>query len=264
MNLIDSHAHLDLPEFDADREAVIERARTAGVASIVTIGIGPKECRAAVQIAQQWPFVYAALGIHPHNAARWNGEVRDFLAQAAHQPKVVAIGEIGLDFYRNRSAKKDQIRCFRDQIHLARDLKLPIIIHDREAHRETLAIVREEHAGEYGGVFHCFSGDASMARECIDLGFFISIPGTVTFRNAHVLHEVVRHVPLEHLLVETDCPFLTPVPFRGKRNEPAYVRYVAEAIAALKNLTTEEVASQTTANADKLFGLTRYSVGRDT
>ncbi|MCX8043977.1 MAG: TatD family hydrolase [Desulfobacterota bacterium] len=255
MGLIDSHAHLDLSEFNTDRDAVIKRARTEGVVSIVTIGIGLEECRAALQIAQQWPFVYAALGIHPHNAGRWSAQVRDFLEHAARQPKVVALGEIGLDFYRNRSSKEDQRRCFRDQIGLAKSLKLPVIIHDREAHRETLDIVREEHAGEYGGVFHCFSGDAALARKCIDLGFYISIPGTVTFRNASLLHEVVRAVPLEYLLIETDCPFLTPVPFRGKRNEPAYVRYVAEAIAALKQLPLEEVAYATTKNTKRLFRL---------
>jgi len=255
MPLIDSHAHLDLPEFDPDRDAVIERARAAGLVAIITIGIGLKECRQALHLAQLFPFIYVALGIHPHNARQLDRHALDFIEKNARHDKVVAIGEIGLDFYRNRAPREEQIKSFRSQLQLAQALKLPVVIHDREAHRETMQMLQEERSGEYGGVLHCFSGDTAMARTCIDLGFFISIPGTVTFKNATRLHEVVRAVPLEHLLIETDCPFLTPVPFRGKRNEPSYVRYVAAAIAALKNIPFETVASTTTANAVRLFGL---------
>lgn len=257
MTLIDSHAHLDLQEFDPDRDDVIRRARDAGVEAILTIGIGMKECRHALELAHRWPFIYAALGIHPHNARQCNRRALEFLQYNASDPKVVAVGEIGLDFYHHRAPRDEQIRAFREQIYLSKSLKLPIIIHDREAHRETIEILREEQAGEFGGVLHCFSGDVAMARACIDLGFYISIPGVVTFRTARILHEVVQVVPLEHLLVETDCPFLTPVPFRGKRNEPAYVRYVAETIATLKQVPFETVARVTAENARTLFGFPR-------
>lgn len=255
MTFIDSHAHLDLPEFDHDREAVIGRAQAAGIEKIITIGIGIRECREALQIAETWPFVYAALGMHPHNAKHLDIRALDFIEQNARHKKVVGLGEMGLDFYRNRSPREDQIRCFRAQIDLAKSLKLPVIIHDREAHAETVAILREEKAGEHGGVLHCFSGDAQMAFACIDMGFYISIPGTVTFKNAQTLQEVVREVPLEHLLIETDCPFLTPIPFRGKRNEPSYVKLVAEKIAEIKKITVEEVGRMTSQNSKRLFAL---------
>jgi TatD DNase family protein len=253
MTFIDSHAHLDLPEFTHDRDAVIARAQAAGIENIITIGIGIRECESALQIAQTRPFIYAALGMHPHNAKRLDLQALDFIEKNARHPKVVGIGEMGLDFYRNRSSREDQIRCFRAQLDLAKSLKLPVIIHDREAHGETLAILREEHGGAHGGVLHCFSGDARMAFACIDMGFYISIPGTVTFKNAQTLHEVVRAVPLEHMLIETDCPFLTPIPFRGKRNEPAHVRLVAEKIAEIKRVAVEEVGRVTTRNTKKLF-----------
>lgn len=253
--LIDTHAHLDLDDFDPDRETVIERARAAGVARIITIGIGLEECRRALEIAASHPFIHAAIGMHPHNASLLDLAALDFLEQHARKTRVVALGEIGLDFYRNRSPRSDQVRAFRAQLDLASALKMPVVIHDREAHKETLQILREEKPPR-GGVLHCFSGDTAMAHACIDLGFLISIPGTITFKNASTLHEVVREVGLEHLLVETDCPFLTPVPHRGKRNEPAYVRFVAEKIAELKKTSVEDVIERTGANACRLFGLT--------
>ena len=250
--LIDTHAHLDLPEFKPDQEAVIERARAAGVKRIITIGIGLKECRRALEIARAHSFIHAAIGIHPHNASHLDLPALDFLEKNAGDPNVVALGEMGLDFFRNRSPRDDQIRAFRAQLDLAESLKLPVVIHDRDAHDETMQILREEKPSN-GGVLHCFSGDAAMARACIDLGFLISIPGTVTFKNAEQLHAVVRDIPLEHLLLETDCPFLTPMPHRGKRNEPAYVRFVAEKVAELKKTSVEEVIERTGANACRLF-----------
>lgn len=253
MTFIDSHAHLDLPEFSMDREDVIRRARDNGIEIIVTIGIGIKECKKALQIADAHSFIYAGLGIHPHNAGALDLKALDFIEQNAQHKKVVALGEMGLDFYRNLSPKDDQTRCFRAQLDLAKSLNLPVIIHDRDAHDETLAILREEKAGTHGGVLHCFSGDTQMAFACIDMGFFISIPGTVTFKNAQMLHDVVSKVPLEHLLIETDCPFLTPVPFRGKRNEPSYVKLVAEKIAEIKKISIEEVGRITTNNTTRLF-----------
>jgi TatD DNase family protein len=252
--LIDTHAHLDLDDFDADRDAVISRARAAGVERVITIGIGPEECRRAIEIAEAHPFIYAAIGMHPHNAAMLGLAALDFLEQHARNPRVVALGEMGLDFFRNRSPRGDQIRAFRAQLDLAAALKLPVVIHDRDAHAETLQILREEKP-PCGGVLHCFSGDTAMARSCIDLGFMISIPGTVTFKNAAMLHSVVVDTGLEHLLIETDCPFLTPAPHRGKRNEPAYARFVAEKIAELKKASIEDVIACTGANACRLFSL---------
>jgi len=254
--LIDTHAHLDLPEFDPDREAVIERARQAGVERIITIGIGHKECLRAIEIARAHAFIAAAIGMHPHNASKLDLAALDFLEKNAREPEVVALGEIGLDFFRNRSPREDQVRAFRAQLDLAESLKLPVVIHDRDAHEETLAILREEKPA-CGGVLHCFSGDTAMARACIDLGFLISIPGTVTFKNAAQIQDVVQKIPLEHLLIETDCPFLTPMPHRGKRNEPAYVRFVAEKIAEIKNTGLEDVIERTGANACRLFNLTQ-------
>lgn len=253
---IDTHAHLDLPEFAGDRHEVIQRALHNGIERIITIGIGIEECRQAKAIADSYPAVYAALGIHPHNAAALDMAVLDFLETSARHPKVVAIGEIGLDFFRNRSPRPAQVRAFRAQLDLAQSLKLPVIIHDRDAHGETLAMLREEQAGLCGGVLHCFSGDAAMAVHCIDLGFYISIPGTVTFKQALLVQEVVSKVPLEHLLIETDCPFLAPVPHRGQRNEPLYVKLVAQQIARIKHEAVEHVAQVTTSNARKLFRLT--------
>jgi TatD DNase family protein len=255
MSLIDSHAHLDLPEFKHDLDAVIQRACDNGVESIITVGIGIHECRQALKLAEQYPFVYATLGIHPHNATDLDSASLDFLEKNASHAKVVALGEMGLDYYRNLSPQDAQRRCFSAQLGLARSLKLPVVIHDRDAHDETLEILRQEKAHEMGGVLHCFSGDVAMAFACIDMGFFISIPGTVTFKSARVIQDVVRSVPLKHLLIETDCPFLTPVPHRGKRNEPAHVRLVAEKIAEIKQLHFDEVARATAENACKVFRL---------
>jgi len=250
---IDSHAHLEMPDYDHDRDEMIKRALDQGIDKIVTIGIDKKECEQAIELAATYPFIYAALGLHPHNAKRSDKNLFDFIKESARHKSVVALGEMGLDFFKNWSPRNEQIRCFHDQLALARELKLPAIIHDRDAHEETLRILREERAWEAGGVIHCFSGDFKMAAACIDMGFFISVPGTVTFKNATILQEVVKKIPLENILIETDAPFLAPVPFRGKRNEPAYVRYVAEKIAEIKKVPLEIVASVTTHNACLLF-----------
>ena len=255
MQLIDSHAHLDLPDFAHDLDAVIQRALGSGVDSIITAGIGMHECRQALALAEKYPFIYATLGIHPHNATEFDRAALDFIEKNAGNPKVVALGEMGLDYFRNRSPREAQRSCFRAQLGLARNLKLPVVIHDRDAHDEILEILQQEKARDIGGVLHCFSGDAVMAAACIDMGFYISIPGTVTFKGANLIQDVVRNVPLEHLLIETDCPFLTPAPHRGKRNEPAYVRLVAEKIAQIKQLHFDEVAQVTADNTRKVFRL---------
>ena len=250
---IDSHAHLEMPDYDHDRDEMIKRALDQGIENIVTIGIDKEECEQAIKLSAAYPFIYVALGLHPHNAKKSDNKLFDFIKENARHKKVVALGEMGLDFFKNWSPRNDQIKCFHDQLALARELKLPAIIHDRDAHEETLSILREERAWESGGVIHCFSGDFKMAAACIDMGFFISIPGTITFKNASILQDVVMKVPLESILIETDAPFLAPVPFRGKRNEPAYVRYVAEMIAEIKKVPLETVALVTTINAKRLF-----------
>jgi len=260
--LIDTHAHLDLPQFDADRNAVVERADAAGVGVIVNAGADVESSRRAVALAAQYPGVYAGVGVHPHDAKQVDGEALAALRELARQPKVVAVGEIGLDFYRNLSPQDLQRRAFQAQLAWAARLGKPVIVHDREAHAEVLKALTGWAAGlagsslaERAGVLHSFSGDLLMAKRAIDLGFYISISGPVTYQNARRLVEVVQALPLDRLLIETDCPYLTPHPHRGKRNEPAYVRLVAEEIAKIKGLTLDEVSAATTANARRLFEL---------
>jgi len=253
--LIDTHAHLSLPQFDKDRTEVIKRARDAGIKHIITVGTDSDDCRKAVALAQEHDFISAAVGIHPHDAKTINAETYSLLRELAADNNVVAIGEIGLDFYRNLSSQEIQVQHFREQLWLAREVSLPVIIHDREAHQEVLKILQEEKAETMGGVIHCFSGDWEMAKACLDMGFYISIPGTITFKKSDAYHKLVRDLPLDRMLVETDCPFLAPYPFRGKRNEPAYVQYVAETVARIKRIAQEELAKITTQNAQKLFNL---------
>jgi TatD DNase family protein len=253
--LIDSHAHLEMKDFDRDRARVIDRAQKAGVSQIVTVATTLADARKALAIAEEFPMVHVAIGIHPHEVKEIDGKTYDELRALAQEKKVVAFGEIGLDFYRNFSPREVQIRRFRELLRMGRQLGLPIIIHDREAHGETLRIIREESNGPWKGVFHCFSGDAAMAKEVLQLGFSLSIPGTVTFPKSTTQQEVVRRIPLEKILLETDCPYLAPEPYRGKRNEPAYIRQTAEAVAALKGLSLEDVARITSVNAQQLFGI---------
>jgi TatD DNase family protein len=253
--LIDSHAHLEMPEFKKDLEEVISRARSSGVEIILTVGTEKGDWARAMEIARSHPEVYAILGVHPHNAKEIDEESYPILKRLCMDEKVKAYGEIGLDFFRNLSPRDLQIRRFREQIALAGELKLPVVIHDRDAHRETLEILKSEGAGVHGGIIHCFSGDGPMARACIDMGFLISIPGTVTFKNEGDYQEIVRDLPLDSLLIETDAPFLAPVPFRGKRNEPALVRYTAQRIAEIKKISFEKVAEATTNNALRIFGI---------
>jgi TatD DNase family protein len=257
MNLIDTHTHLDFPQFDGDREQVIERAANAGVKAIVNVGTDLASSRAAVALAEAYPQIYAAVGVHPHDAKTMTGETLEELRALASHPKVVAVGEIGLDFYRDLSPRDQQRQAFQQQLALAREVGKPVIIHDREAHKEVMAILRRwaEGCQQPVGVLHCFSGDLAMAQEAIELGFYISIAGPVTFQNARRLRELIRQLPLEKLLVETDCPYLAPHPHRGKRNEPAYVKLVAQEVARIKGTSSEEVARITSDNAQALFAL---------
>ena len=251
--LIDSHAHLEMKEFNPDREEVIERARQAGVSYIVTVGTNLAQSRKALSLARQHENIYATVGVHPHDVARADSETFDDLCEIARDPKVVAYGEIGLDFFRNISPREKQIEMFNLQLELAVQLKLPVIIHDRDAHEQTLRMVKA--SGVRRGVFHCFSGDYSMARQCIDLGFYISIPGVVTFDNAKTIQDVAQRVPLSSLLLETDAPYLTPAPHRGKRNEPSFIINTAKKVAQIKGLPWEEVADVTARNTMNLFGI---------
>ena len=253
--LIDSHAHLEMPEFKKDLEEVIQRAKQSGVETMLTVGTEKKDWARALEIAQSHPFIYAVLGVHPHHAKEIDGDTYSFLRELCQSEKVIAFGEICLDFFRNLSPREVQLQRFREQIGLARELKLPIVIHDRDAHGETMEILKSEKAHENGGVIHCFSGDYEMAKQCMDLGFYISVPGSITFKNAGPFQEIIRKLPLESLLVETDAPFLAPVPFRGKRNEPSYVRYTVEKVAEIKKVSFERVAEVTTENALRVYKL---------
>jgi len=249
----DSHAHLDLTPLSDTEEAVVRRARDAGVTRIATVGIDPESGERAVSIAHRHTGVYAVVGLHPHDAGRLSDTLLARLEALSRCDKVVAIGETGLDFYRDRAPRDTQRAAFREQIRLARRRNLPVVIHDRDAHDEVLSILSEENAAEVGGIIHCFSGDVAMARGAIAMNFLVSIPGAITYKGSEKQVEAVRELPLDRLLIETDCPFLAPVPHRGKTNEPSYVPLVAAKIAAIKGVTVEDVARTTTINALRLF-----------
>jgi TatD DNase family protein len=242
-----------MQEFKRDLEAVIQRAKESGVEYTFTVGTEKKDWERALEIANSHPSIYAILGVHPHNAKEIDDQTYSMLKEFCRNGKVKAYGEIGLDFFRNLSPRDIQLKRFREQIGLAKELGLPIVVHDREAHQETLEILKSEKAEECRGIIHCFSGDYDMAKVCIDMGFYISIPGSITFKNAESFREIVKKIPLEFLLVETDAPFLTPEPFRGKRNEPSYVRYTAQKVAEIKNVSFEKVTEVTTENAMRVY-----------
>jgi len=252
--LVDTHAHLDSGQFRVDVDAVIARAGEFGVGTILTVGCDLDSSRAGIELARLFPQVYASVGFHPHDAATVDTAALAALKELAAQDKVVAIGEVGLDFYRDRAPRDLQRQALRAQIRLARELGKPLIVHDRDAHAEVLTILREEGASEVGGVMHCFSGDLELARACVALGFFISFAGPLTYPNS-TLCKVAAELPIDVMLVETDCPYLAPQPWRGKRCEPAFVRATAEALAAIKGLTLEDVARITSRNAFRLFGI---------
>jgi TatD DNase family protein len=253
--LIDTHAHLDMPEFAADLPRVIQRAEEAGVHTIMTVGTDPDSCRKTLEISEAYPTIFAIIGVHPHNAAEIDKSNLDALKKLAQHKKVKAWGEVGLDFYRNLSPPAIQQERFRQQIMIAKEMKLPLVIHSRSATQETITCLQEEGARDVGGIIHCFSGDRKTAVSYLEMGFVISIPGVITFTKAEELRKVVGGLPLERIILETDAPFLAPVPHRGKRNEPAYVRFTAEAIAQIRSLDLTEVANITTTNARKVFRL---------
>jgi len=258
VRLVDSHAHLDFEDYQADLPAVVARARAAGVERIVCIGLwrAPGQFGNALQLARQDPATFAATaGVHPHECARVPEEDWARLGELAHDPAVVGIGETGLDFHYDHSPRPVQIESFRRSLRIARQAGKPVVVHVREADAACAEVLANEGVPPAGGVIHCFTGDAEAARRYLGLGLHLSVAGVVTFRTAGPLREAVRLVPRDRLLVETDCPFLAPIPWRGKRNEPAYVARTAEKVAELWGVSAEEVGEITTANARRLFRL---------
>src|SRR5688572_22325933 len=261
MTLIDSHCHIDGEAFDIDRDDVVQRAKNAGVRAMLTIGTGDPhsdDFRKAVAVSEQYENVFASVGVHPHDAKLYDDKAENHLIDLVKSSdKVIAWGEIGLDFYYDHSPRDVQIEVFRRQIRTARELDLPIIIHSRDANDETVESLREECSYENfrGGIMHCFGGTPAMAESLMEIGFLISFAGNVTFKKADQLREAARVVPLEKLLIETDCPFLTPVPFRGKRNEPSFVVHTAKFLADFYEIPIEKLANQTTQNFFDFFNL---------
>ena len=253
--LIDSHAHIQGPEYASEVQAVVQRAREAGVETIIVVG-GAGELssnQAAVALAESHPGLYATVGMHPHDAKDVGEDEIEKLKHLTAKATVIAVGETGLDFYYNHSPREVQRKVFARFIQMATETNLPLVVHERDAFQDAAELLRSEGRGQLRGVIHCFTGDYQAARQYLDLGFYLSFTGIITFKNAQALRDVVRDVPLERMFMETDSPYLTPVPHRGKRNEPAYVRFVAETIAKVKGLTFEEVARVTSNNVRELF-----------
>jgi TatD DNase family protein len=254
MPLVDTHAHLHFPEYADDLGAVLERAHAATVVGMVTIGTDRDTNAAAVALAERHPEIWATVGVHPHDAAEaTEADLSAMERLARESPRVVALGEMGLDFFRDLSPRERQEEMFRRQLALARQLGKPVVIHCRDAHAETLAILAEERVEETGGVMHCFSGDVEIAKRCLDLGLMISLAGPVTYKNARALPDVARFVPDDRLVLETDCPFLPPHPHRGRRNEPAYVTLTAARVGELRGVDAEALGQAVTRNAATLF-----------
>ncbi len=253
--LIDSHAHLDDSSFDNDREEIIRDLKNNDIDIVLNPGSDMASSIKSVSLSQKYDFIYSAVGYHPHDSKDMTEETLDVLKSLTKKEKVVAIGEIGLDYHYDNSPRDVQKKWFREQIRLAKELNLPYIVHDREAHEDILNIMKEESYDGMTGILHCFSGSVELAKEFIKMGFYISLGGPITFKNAKKPKLVAKEIPLRHLLIETDSPYLTPVPNRGKRNEPTYVRYVAAEIAAIKEIPFNEVAVKTGENFKKLFKL---------
>jgi TatD DNase family protein len=252
--LIDTHCHLDFDRYELDRKEVIQRAFDANVAGLLNISVDLKSARKSIEIAERYQGIYAAVGVHPNDAAEASEEDLVELLSLLQHPKVVAVGEVGLDLYRDYSPKEVQRKIFKRFLHWSIEYQKPLIIHNRNADAEIVSLIENTSKSGWRGVFHCFSGDRNLAQRILDLGFLISFTGTITFKNS-TSTPVVKYVPLDRLLLETDSPFLAPVPHRGKRNEPAYVHFIAQKIAEIKGHTVQEVARITTQNARDLFGI---------
>ncbi len=258
--MIDSHVHLNHRDYKRDFQAVLSRAREAGITGMVNIGFDLESSRETAAYVDEYEFMYGAVGVHPHDAVTYTDEVETALAGLLDKPGVIALGEIGLDYYRNLSPRDTQLAVFRRQLALAKEMGKPIIIHCRDAFDDVLETLSTE-GDRYRGIFHAFSGDTAMARDVMSLGFHIGVGGVVTFKNAR-LPGVVATIPMTSIVLETDCPYLTPVPFRGKRNEPAYLGYIAEAVAAAARTTRAKVVDATTDNFMRAMGLEKLRVER--
>ncbi|WP_164215611.1 TatD family hydrolase [Virgibacillus sp. YIM 98842] len=253
--LFDTHVHLNARQFFEDRDETIQRAFDAGVKYMTVVGFDAETIPLAIEIAEQYETIYAAVGWHPVDAIDMTDKDLDWIEELSVHPKVVAIGEMGLDYHWDKSPKDVQKEVFRKQIRLAKKVNMPIIIHNRNATTDIIEILQEEDAKTIGGIMHCYNDSVDYVKACLDMNFYISLGGPVTFKNATLPKEVAKEVPLDKLLVETDAPFLAPHPYRGKRNEPAYVKLVAEKIAELRGSTPEEISEITTNNARKFFGI---------
>ena len=252
---IDSHAHIQIAQFDSDRNAVLTRAKDVGVTNILVIGFDLDSSQKAVELAENHDNLYATVGMHPHSAKDLTSDILLIFRDLLDHPKVIALGEIGLDYYRNLSPHKIQKEAFEKQLDLAEEMEMPIIIHNRDAYADILPIL-EKRSGKMLGVLHCFTGDVELMHRSIEIGFHIGIGGIVTYPNAKDVQDVAKQIPLERLLIETDCPWLTPQFRRGKRNEPAYIPAIAEKISEQRNITIEEIGDITTNNFSTLFGIT--------
>lgn len=255
--IFDSHAHYDDEAFENDRDELLMGMQAAGVGAIVNVGASLRGVRDTAALAEKYPFVYGAVGIHPDHADQLNDAVMEELKSLCAREKIVAVGEIGLDYYWDKNPRDMQKEWFSRQLTLAKEVKLPVNIHSREAAKDTFDIMKAEHAGSTGGVIHCYSGSKEMARDYLNLGYYLGVGGVLTFKNARVLKEVVEYAPLERILVETDCPYLAPVPFRGKRNSSPLISYVLDMIAELKGVSREEAEQTTWDNACRMYQIKR-------
>lgn len=253
--IFDTHAHYDDDAFDEDREELLGSLQEQGISNVVNVGASLSSCHQTLALIKEYDFMYGAIGVHPSETAELNEENFEWLKKAAQEKKIVAVGEIGLDYYWDEPERDIQKKWFRRQLELAREIKLPVIIHSRDAAQDTYEIMKEHHAEEIGGVVHCYSYSLEMAKEFEKMGFYFGIGGVLTFNNAKKLKEVVEYLPLEKIVLETDCPYLAPVPNRGKRNSSLNLRYVAEKIAEIKNISYDVVIEETTKNAKKLYRL---------
>ena len=249
--LFDTHAHMNDPAFDEDRQQVLLGLKEKGVELVMNVGCCLESSKDCIAMAEEYPFVYASVGSHPDSADEVNEQVLDAYRQMAQHPKVLAIGEIGLDYYYETIPRQTQIQAFRLQMELARELKLPVIVHERNAHDDGMKVVKE--FKDVTGVFHCYSGSAEMARQLVDMGWYIGFTGVLTFKNARKAVETAQRIPLDRVVLETDCPFMAPEPFRGKRNDPGYLYRMAERLAEIRDLPVEQIWEVTTANARKLY-----------
>ena len=253
--IFDTHAHYDDEAFDDDREALLGSLASQGIQAVTNVAASLKSCETTLALTEQYPFIYGAIGVHPSETAELDACGMDRMKAWCASEKIRAVGEIGLDYYWEEPEHEIQKKWFAAQLDLAKELKLPVIIHSRDAAKDTLDIMKAEHAEELGGVIHCFSYGADQAREYLDMGYFLGIGGVLTFKNAKKLKEVAEYAPMDRLVLETDCPYLTPVPYRGKRNSSLYLSYVAEALAEIKGMEKDEVIRVTAENARRLYRL---------